>query len=100
MTEVERQERQQKYLTRKLKKPTICKICGKPVIPQYLPNGRLTSRRYHEECVISSAIRSILNGNKAIKDDIALKRAVYYGFTRTELLKIMEERNLVNERTR
>ena len=100
MTEDERQEHQQKYLTRKLKKPTVCKICGKPVIPQYLPNGRLTSKRYHEECIINTAIQSILNGCKAIKDDIALKRAVYYGFTRTELIKIMEERKMTNERIR
>lgn len=95
MTEVERQERQQKYLTRKLKNPTICKICGTPVVPQYLPNGRLTSRRCHEECVISSAIQSILSDNKATEDK-ALKRAVYYGFTRKELMKIMKERSIGN----
>ena len=34
-----------------------------------------------------------------MKTDPALKRAVSYGFTRTELLKIMEERNVENDRT-
>ena len=99
MTEDERAENQQKYLSRKLKHPTICRICGKPVTPCYLPNKRLSPKRYHEDCIINSAIQSIAAGTKTMKTDPALKRAVSYGFTRTELLKIMEERNVENDRT-
>lgn len=99
MTEDERTENQQKYLSRKLKHPTVCRICGKPVAPCYLPNKRLSSKRYHEDCIINSAIQSIAAGTKTMKTDPALKRAVSYGFTRTELLKIMEERNAENDRT-
>ena len=99
MTEDERAENQQKYLSRKLKHPTICRICGKPVAPCYLPNERLSSKRYHEDCIINSAIQSIVVGAKTMKTDPALKRAVSHGFTRTELLKIMEERNVENDRT-
>lgn len=99
MTEDERAENQQKYLSRKLKHPTICRICGKPVAPCYLPNKRLSSKRYHEDCIINSAIQSIAAGTKTMKTGPALKRAVSHGFTRTELLKIMEERNVENDRT-
>lgn len=99
MTEDERTENQQKYLSRKLKRPTVCRICGKPVAPCYLPNKRLSSKRYHEDCIINSAIQSIAAGTKTMKTDPALKRAVSHGFTRTELLKIMEERNVENDRT-
>lgn len=73
--------------------------CGKPVAPCYLPNKRLSSKRYHEDCIINSAIQSIVAGTKTMKADPALKRAVSHGFTRTELLKIMEERNVENDRT-
>lgn len=92
MTEDERTENQQKYLSRKLKHPTVCRICGKPVAPCYLPNKRLSSKRYHEDCIVNSAIQSIAAGTKTM-------RAVSHGFTRTELLKIMEERNAENDRT-
>lgn len=71
--------------------PTIyCKICGKEV-PKIYTDERVHYSRYHDECVIDSAVTAIKNGERLAKSK-ALRRACNKGYTVSEMKQILKER--------
>lgn len=66
-----------------------CKICGEPVQPTFREN-RMYRSHYHENCVLSEAIKAIQEGCKF--NDKRIRRAWnLYGYTKTELIEEMKE---------
>ena len=92
----EEQRRKAREYCRKKAKPVYCKFCGKPVEAHVTPVGQHRRNRYHSECLIDAAIEAILRGekfnNKRSKNVLAY--AVNKGYSKRELLEIMEERGI------
>lgn len=42
----------------------MCKICGKPVLPERGTLRRYARKQIHEECVINDVINTVLNGER------------------------------------
>ena len=94
MTEDERLKKQkERYARRKAENPTLCRICGKVVPPIYTLTGRMSSRHYHEECIIDEAYKAILDGY-TMKNSAALRRAKNYEYTRAEILAIKQGKGI------
>ena len=69
------------------KKPICCKICG-GVVPQHIGEMRMTSKHYHEDCVVREGIQAIKEGAKC-SDKRLVRAHNRYGYTITELKEIM-----------
>lgn len=42
----------------------MCKICGKPVLPERGTLRRYARKQIHEECVVNDVINTVLNGER------------------------------------
>lgn len=69
-----------------------CKFCGEEVKP-FVINNRLRRRRWHEECLINKCIEAIKNGEPFNSNSKILGFANNKGYTKSEILEIMKERN-------
>ena len=93
----EYEDKRRLYYARKHKNPKIipCKICGEPVPPTFREN-RMGRSHYHENCVLSEAIKAIQEGCKF--SDERIRRAWNtYGYTMSEIIEGMKEKENVNE---
>ncbi len=78
----------QKEWHRKHAKIIPCKFCGEPVEAEF--NGFVMIRKtYHEDCMLKKAYEAIRNGEKTYGG--VLKFASNKGFSKSEILEIMEE---------
>ena len=78
----------QKEWHRKHAKIIPCRFCGEPVEAEF--NGFLMIRKtYHEDCMLKKAYEAIRNGEKTYGG--VLRFAANKGFTKSEILEIMEE---------
>ncbi len=93
MTESERRRQKRRYERRKAAHPTLCRVCGKVVEPTYSLSGRMSSRHYHEECIIDEAIKAVQDGCR-IKGNKALQRAKNRNITKAEIIEIMQEKGI------
>lgn len=83
----ERRKRRYKEQRWKHIKVIPCKICGKPVEPEFY-DGRMHRKFHHESCVLSEALQAVSEG--AGFDDKRIRRANnLYGYTVKELREEM-----------
>lgn len=66
-----------------------CKICGEEV-PKVYTDEKVYYQRYHEECIVSSALTAIRNGERLARSQ-ALRRAANHGYTVKELKQMLKE---------
>lgn len=79
----ERRRRRYKKQNWEHAKVIPCKICGKPVKPEFY-DDRMHRKFYHESCVLSEALQAVSEGVKF--NDKRVKRACnLYGYTIKEL---------------
>ena len=92
-------ETHRKYMKEKRwRNPKIipCKICGEPVPPTFNGKNKMCRSHYHENCVLSEAIKAIQEGCKC--NDKRIHRAWNtYGYTMSEIIEGMKEKENVNE---
>lgn len=82
-------------MAQRRKSKIFCKICGK-IVHQHMGEVRMTSKHYHEDCVIREGIQAIKD--KAKSTDKRLVRARNrYGYTMAELKEIMDNRSTVQK---
>ena len=80
-----------RWLERSHKNPKVipCKICGENVPPTFREN-RMSRSHYHEDCVLSEAIKAIQEGCKF--NDKRIRRAWNtYGYTMSEIVETITE---------
>lgn len=82
---------QRKQWNRKHAPAIYCKICGKEVPKLYESSERVVYRRYHDECIVDTAITAIKNGERLARSQ-TLRRAYNHGYTIHELKRIARER--------
>ena len=73
-----------------------CKICGKPVPPTFNGKNKMCRSHYHEKCVLSEAIQAVRDGCK-ISDKRVIRAWNTYGYTMSEIIEGMKEKENVNE---
>lgn len=86
----ERRKRRYKEQRWKHIKVIPCKICGKPVEPEFY-DGRMRRKFRHESCVLSEALQAISEGAKN-KDKRIARAYRMYGYTVKELREEMCDR--------
>lgn len=63
-----------------------CRICGENV-----PFDGIGRKHYHEECVLNDAIARYKELGKWEQSDGRIRRAINYGYTKSEVMELMEE---------
>lgn len=85
------------YLTRqswlRRKKSIHCKICGKVVL-QHIHNGHMTSKHYHEDCIVNEGIQAIKENAKST-DNRLVRAHNRYGYSMLDLREIMNDGSTV-----
>lgn len=75
------------------KKPICCKICG-GVVLQHMGEIQMTSKHYHEDCVVREGIQAIKEGAKC-SDKRLVRARNRYGYSMAELKEIMDNGSTV-----
>ena len=75
------------------KNPICCKICG-GVVPQHMGEMRMTSKRYHEDCIVNEGIQAIRENAKST-DKRLVRARNRYGYSMAELKEIMNDGSTV-----
>ena len=81
-----------RWVERSYKNPKVipCKICGEPVPPKFNGKNRMRRSHYHENCVLSEAIKAIQEGCKC--NDKRIHRAWNtFGYTMSEIGEAITE---------
>ena len=94
----EYKEKSRLWRARNHKNPKVipCRICGEPVPHTFNGKNKMCRSHYHENCVLSEAIKAIQEGCKFSDKRIIRARNVC-GYTMSEIIEEMKEKENVNE---
>lgn len=74
-------------IAQRRKSKIYCRICGE-IVPQYMGEMRMTSKHYHEDCVVREGIQAIKESAK-YGDKRLMRAHNRYGYTIKDLKEII-----------
>ena len=83
---------QREYGRKHKRKEVKCGICGNVVKHTFNSDGRMVHYRYHAECVLNDAIARFNELGKWVQTDTRIHRSINYGYTKSEVMKLMQEK--------